>query len=410
MKIGLLTQYYPVSDSARSLYSDLMDEISLFGHEITVFRSEEERVFGRPEVSSRKNVTIVSVPTGRVTKTNIMIKTANILLTEPRYLAAMKKYYADNYPDMVIITTPPITFCSAASYYRKKGSVIYLLLKDIFPQNAVDLGMMKKEGLIYSFFRAKERKLYKNSDVIGCMSEANKKYLLEHNLFLKNKKIEINPNSIKPSSSQIDAMQAENLLDELKIPRGKIKIIYGGNLGKPQGIDFLLEVLDKSKEMKNVHFVICGNGTEYPKLEKFVKRHPDHPVTLIEYLENSRYRSLLSRMDIGLIFLDRRFTIPNFPQRVLDYFDFSLPVLAATDKNTDLGSMLVSKRCGLWSESGDIYAFMKNLEYLVSNPEIRIEMGKNGRALLDSEFSVSRSAELIIYQLNFKSSLKLKYY
>ncbi len=396
MRICFLTQYYPISDSARSLYSDLMDEISSFGHEITVFRSEEQKALGYPAVSWRKNVKVVSVPTGRVTKTNIITKALNILLTEPRYLAAMKKHYGDNHPDMVIITTPPITFCSAASYFAKKGSIIYLLLKDIFPQNAVDLGMMKKKGLIYSFFRTKEKTLYKNSDVIGCMSEANKRYLLHHNPFLKKKIIEINPNSIKPSFLQIDMKQGEDLLEEYKIPKGKIKIIYGGNLGKPQGIDFLLEVLNKSKEIENVHFVICGSGTEYPRLEKFVKTHPDHPVTLIEYLENSKYRSFLSRMDIGLIFLDRRFTIPNFPQRILDYFDFSLPVLAATDTYTDLGSMLVSKKCGLWSESGNIEAFMKNLEYLISNPEIRISMGKNGRELIDSEFSVEKSAQMIV--------------
>lgn len=396
MKICFLTQYYPVSDSARSLYSDLMDEIASFGHEITVFRSEEERVFGWPKLSSRKNVTIVSVPTDRVTKTNILRKTVNILLTEPRYFAAMKGYYAGKIPDLVIVTTPPITFASAIKYYRRKGSFIYLLLKDIFPQNAVDLGMMKKKGLVYSFFRSKEKSLYKNSDVIGCMSEANKTYLIQHNPFLKNKSIEINPNSIKPSSLDIDAEHGVALLDELKIPKDKIKLIYGGNLGKPQGIDFLIDILNKSVEMKNVHFVICGSGTEYPKLEKFIRTHPNYPVTLIGYLENSRYRILLSQMDIGLIFLDRRFTIPNYPQRVLDYFDFSLPVLAATDKNTDLGSMLRENRCGVWSESGDIDAFMKNLNYLISNPELRIEMAKNGRALLDSEFSVKKSAHLIV--------------
>lgn len=399
MEICFLTQYYPVTESARSLYSDLMDEISLAGHKIVVFRSEEERVFGRPIISSRKNVKIVSIPTGRVTKTNILTKTMNILLTEPRYLVAMKEYYANSFPDMVIITTPPITFCSAASYFRKKGSIIYLLLKDIFPQNAVDLGMMKKGSLIYSFFRSKEKKLYKNSDFIGCMSEANRRYLLKNNAFLKNKKIEINPNSIKPASLVLDAIQGENLLKEYKIPKESIKIIYGGNLGKPQGIDFLLEILAKSKEIKNVHFVICGSGTEYPKLEKFVKAHLDYPITLIEYLENSKYRSLLSQMDIGLIFLDRRFTIPNFPQRILDYFDFSIPVLAATDRNTDLGSMLVNKKCGLWSESGDVDAFLRNLEYLISNPHIRIKMGKNGRELLDTEFSIKKSAQLIIDKL-----------
>ena len=60
-------------------------------------------------------------------------------------------------------STPPITFCRAVDYVKKRDNAqTYLLLKDIFPQNAVDIGMMSKQGIkgiLYKFFREKEKRL-----------------------------------------------------------------------------------------------------------------------------------------------------------------------------------------------------------------------------------------------------------
>ena len=94
-------------------------------------------------------------------------------------------YFADIKFDLILYSTPPITFYKAIEYVKKRdGAKTYLLLKDIFPQNAVDLGMMSKtglKGLIYKYFRKKEKKLYAISDKIGCMSQANVDYVLKHN-------------------------------------------------------------------------------------------------------------------------------------------------------------------------------------------------------------------------------------
>ena len=51
-------------------------------------------------------------------------------------------------------------------------------------------------------------------------------------------------------------------------------------------------------------------------------------------------RVLANSCDVGLIFLDKRFTIPNFPSRLLSYMQASMPVLAATDVNTDIGKVI----------------------------------------------------------------------
>ena len=118
----------------------------------------------------------------------------------------------------------------------------YLLLKDIFPQNAVDIGMMSKtgiKGILYRYFRKKEKKLYALSDRIGCMSPANVAYVIKHNPEVVADKVEVCPNCIDPVDMSIDADERRRLREYYGIPKDRTVLVYGGNLVKPQGIHFL---------------------------------------------------------------------------------------------------------------------------------------------------------------------------
>lgn len=130
------------------------------------------------------------------------------------------------------------------------------MLKDIFPQNAVDLGMIRKSGIkgfIYRYFRKIEEKLYRISDYIGCMSQANVNYMLKYNSQIDSV-IEICPNSIEVSDIFIDAGTRYEIRKKYGIPQDKIVFVYGGNLGKPQGIDFLIRCIYSQRKNKNVFF------------------------------------------------------------------------------------------------------------------------------------------------------------
>ena len=52
------------------------------------------------------------------------------------------------------------------------------------------------KGLLYMFFRAKEKKLYALSDYIGCMSPANVEYVLRQNPEISADRVEVAPNSL----------------------------------------------------------------------------------------------------------------------------------------------------------------------------------------------------------------------
>ena len=132
---------------------------------------------------------------GNIQKTNIIEKGISTVSIEPQFIAGIKKYFSNVKFDLVIYSTPPITFCNAIEFVKKRdGAESYLLLKDIFPQNAVDIGIMSKSGIIgilYRFFRNKEKKLYRISDYIGCMSPANVEYIKKHNPEIDAEKISV---------------------------------------------------------------------------------------------------------------------------------------------------------------------------------------------------------------------------
>ena len=188
--------------------------------------------------------------------------------------------------------------------------------------------MLKKTGIrgvLYNYFRKKEKKLYKLSDYIGCMSQANVEFVLKNNPEIPYKNVEVCPNSIELISIRKDEVNINKTRKKYNIPLDKTVFIYGGNLGKPQGIDFLIECLRSNKDNDQVYFVIAGSGTEFYKLKAYFDNEKPRNAQLFTQLPKSQYETLVSSCDVGLIFLDRRFTIPNFPSRLLSYMQASMP-------------------------------------------------------------------------------------
>ena len=112
------------------------------------------------------------------------------------------------------------------------------------------------------------------------------------------------------------------------------------------------------------------------------------------------YQKIVNECDIGLIFLDKRFTIPNYPSKVLSYFNLSIPVMAAVDKNNDFKDMLEISNAGFWTEAGNIDEYVKKMDKLIESKRLREEMGQNGRKYLEENFKVEKSVDIINKYLN----------
>lgn len=391
MKILYLSQQ-ELNINGEGIYSDLINGLIERGHDITLCCADS--TYQRTEYTN-DGIKKLKVKVANQFGVNIIKKGLIILSLENVITKAIKRYLKNESFDLVLYATPPITFAKVIKYCKKKyGCKSYLMLKDIFPQNAVDLNMMSTTGLggiLYKLFRKKEIELYKTSDRIGCMSPANMKYLLEHNNYINEKKVEIFPNAIKIREKDNCLKSKGEIFDKLNINKDKVIFIYGGNMGKPQGLGYLADAIKNCRDITAAHFIMIGKGSEKDKFFRLLSGVEN--VTTLDALPQADYEKLCAQCDIGMVVLDKRFTIPNFPSRILSYLDNSMPVFASTDKNTDIKELIEDANCGKWCCSDDIQAFREKVIWFVENKEQLDKMGKNGRNYLVMNFDVAKNIE-----------------
>ncbi len=383
-----------------NIYTDLLKHFVKQGHNVSVISPKERRFNEETRLITEDNCRILKLKIGNIQKTGIIEKGISTVLLESRFKSGVKKYFGDIKFDLVLYSTPPITLAGVVKYIKKRDNAkTYLLLKDIFPQNAVDIGMMTKSGvksIIYKVFRRKEKRLYKLSDYIGCMSQANVDYVIKNNPEIVPEKVHICPNSIEVKEKPKNDNK-EEIRRKYGIPTDKTVFVYGGNLGKPQNIPFIIECLKENAKYDDRFFVICGTGTEYPKLKKCVDESSPKNVLLINGLPKDEYESFVSCCDVGLIFLDHRFTIPNFPSRLLSYMQNGMPVLACTDANTDIGKVITEGKFGWWCESDNPDNFTKTAHKALQSDCKQI--GENGFEFLKSNYTVENSFNTIMQRI-----------
>lgn len=404
MNILFLTMVKTVV-SQRGIYSDLMRRFRDEGHQVYIVMPCERREGKPTSVSDADGVQTLSVRTLNVQKTNVIEKGLGQVSLEYLYMRAIKKYFGDVKFDLITYSTPPITFTKVIEWAKRNNpnAVTYLQLKDIFPQNAVDLGMLKTTGLkgvLYRGFRKKEKRLYAISDYIGCMSPANVKYVLEHNPEVARRQegknvIEICPNSLEPDDFvDMPKEKCVEIRQKYNLPSDKPIFFYGGNLGKPQGIPFLIECLNANKGRDDCHFLVLGSGFDYPLLKRWYDEVKPKNTTLMQSLPKDDYEMLANACDVGLIFLDYRFTIPNYPSRLLSCIMHKKPIIACTDPNCDTGTLAEQNGYGFYCPSNSVEAFVKTIDRMLA-ADIS-QMGEKGYRFFLENYTTEHTFKAIM--------------
>ena len=398
MNILFITISHIANAAANSISLDLLHEFQRAGHDVHIVCALERKENMDTYLADEAGCKVLRVKTGNNKKANIIEKGITTVLLPSLYIKAIKQHFGDIKFDLVLYPTPPVTHYETVKYIKKRdGAKTYLLLKDIFPQNAVDIGMMRKsgvKGVLYKYFRKKEKKLYAISDRIGCMSQANVDYVLRHNPEVSADKIGICPNAIEIQDVTIPDAQKAEVRQKYGIPLDKKVFVYGGNLGRPQGIPFLMECLKTQVENPEAFFLVVGDGTEYGKLEAFFQATNAQNMKLLKRLPKEDYDRMVAACDVGMIFLDHRFTIPNFPSRLLAYMQAQLPVLACTDPNTDIGTVIAEGNFGWWCESNSTAAFASCVQDAL-NADLK-SAGMAGYQYLTDHYTAKQAYETVM--------------
>src|SRR5690554_4954224 len=382
--------------SQSAMYSDLVNVFNDNGHNvfpIAPINNEHSKSY----LSNENGIDVLRVKTKDVFSKNLIEKgLANVLLSF-QYKKALQKYWKHESFDLVIVATPSVMFADFITFVKEKTSAkVFLLQKDIFPQNAVDLGFMKKNSIIYRFFKKHEVKLLKAANYIGCTSPGNIKYLINHYSFLNNTSL----NLVYNSSKLLNVSISHDVIKEKYKLKNKFVVVFGGNMGKPQQLENVLKLAKNASIFNDVIFLIIGKGTEVDNLKNEAFNYGLQNIMFIDRVPREDYFNLLSACNLGLISLHKNFTVPNTPMKLKDYLNAKLPVLASIDRTNDLGELLINHEMGRFAYADDSEQLFNVFKDIYNNEEERIKMGENGYKFCIENLSVQNSYQTIINILN----------
>jgi glycosyltransferase involved in cell wall biosynthesis len=270
------------------------------------------------------------------------------------------------------------------------NSPSYLILRDIFPEWAVDTGILRK-GLLYRYFKRRELEQYVAADVIGVEAPGNLPYFKDD---IRNTKynVEVLYNWINIQGSPRATIGWRRKM-ELE---GKVVFFYGGNIGKAQDMDNILRLAVSLRGREDIFFLLIGSGSEVQRLRGLIMRLDLHNIRILPSLAQREYMECLSEFDVGLVSLDRRLKSHNFTGKMLSYVLCGKPILASVNPGNDLLGFLDQADAGIGCTNGEDNDLHSAALRLATDPVLRERMGRNARALGDSTFSVRVAAGQIL--------------
>lgn len=401
MNILFLFLRHAENNSHSTLTKDLSDEFFKQGNNVTVVTILEKKYNRETQLKIENGYEVLRVKTGNYFDLKSKIEKGITVLTMPKDIKReVIKKLGDRKYDLIIAHTP---FVSSENILKPLKEYFkcpaFLILWDIFPQNGKDIGLINN-SFLFNFFKWKEKKMLSAYDRILCMSEGNMEYMKKNYPYLKKKNIKLLRNwaVIKPK----EIVNKQEIRERYGYTEEDFIAIFGGNMGKPQKLENILSLAEKVLNCENIKFLFIGSGTEKDRLEKYSRDKNLKNVKFLNQVPREDYEKLTIACDIGIVSLDERFTVPNFPSKTTDYFKLSLPILASLDNcaANDYGVFLAEKvKGGVFAQAGNIDQLYEKFILIYTDVKLRKELGKNGRKYYEENLGVDKAYETIMREI-----------
>jgi O26-antigen biosynthesis N-acetyl-L-fucosamine transferase len=389
----LIDCYYPSPTSGAKLVHDLGVELHRRGNQVLVLTPSV--LVSQPFTTSMEdNLLIARAKAGEIKSASKPLRAIREIQLSTNLWRRAKDFLHENRCDLILFYSPSIFFGPLITKLKSLwGCPAYLILRDIFPEWTVDTGILRK-GLVYRFFRKMATLQYQSADLIAVQSPSNLQYF----------------NRLFPGEKfRLKVLYNWTAAHEPDLPRtnwrtragleNKFVFVYGGNIGVAQDIDNLLRLAAGLTRREDITFLLIGAGSEAARLRNSIVSQGLRNVQVFPAVGQNEYLSMISECDAGLISLDARLTSHNIPGKLLSYLYWGLPVLASVNRGNDLFDLLHRNRAGFCFANGDHESLITAAQQLADNRDLRSDMGRNARRLLEQKFSVEAAVDQILAHL-----------
>jgi len=382
--------YPPEIRSAAQLMKDLADGLHGRGYNVWVATSYpkynlvgSENSFW-PRITDENGVNILRINTLPHHKVNFIIRGIAQLLMPYIFFREIKKNIKEKI-DVTIVHSPPLPLTITASKIKKFYKAKYILnLHDIFPQNAIDLGILRNKFLI-KFFERMERNAYQNSDLIVVPSNSHKQFL-EENRSIPKQKVHVIHHWI--DTSPFLQLRKTGKFRKLYNLENKFVFLFGGVLGPSQGLDLLIRIANRVKENKDMIFLFVGDGSAKEELVKMAEELKLENIVFKPFVSPEEYPELVKDCDVGVTCLTAKNTTPAVPAKILGYMAAAIPVVAFLHKESDGFEVIREAKCGYAVKAGDFDKAVEIVRKIYNEKDKLKELGDNGFKYVLNNFTI----------------------
>lgn len=389
MKILLVTDSYPPEiRSASHLMLELAQELQHRGHEVTVIttwpeynldQAIEHREFSEWEVED--GIKVIRVKTLPHHNVNYIVRGLSQLLMPLQFLLKLRRYKVK--ADAAVVYSPPLPLALVGSWLRKFGVRNILNIQDLFPQNAIDLGILRSSAQI-RFFKALEKYAYKTADIITVHSEGNRKMLLEQQSNIESKlKLLHNWVDVEHHSAEKTSV---NFKQKWGITHKHIAV-FAGVMGPSQYLDLILAIAEQFKDESDLLFLFVGDGKEKERLQNLAMTKGLLNVRFEGFISREVYPDLLSACSIGLVCLSPQNQTPVVPGKILGHMAAGLPVAAFLHTASDAHQMILDAKCGVSANSANVHECVQVMRDLLAREYEFEQIGLAGKQYAIQHFS-----------------------
>jgi len=401
MNLMLIADAFPpMKTSGAVQIRDLVTELGEQGHEVTVLLPDATLKKSWNTETFSSNVTVLrlrAMPTKNISYFKRTI--GEHMLSFFMYRHLKKSPFKDMAWDGLIWYSPTIFFGDLVEKLRKEsGCRTYLILRDIFPEWAVDMGLLKK-GAIYRYFKVFERRQYDQADVIGVQTPSNLVYFEEHHASIGLRVEVLNNWLSEPNPEPCSINIADSPLAGRKI------FVYTGNIGIAQGMDILLDLAAVLQNDESIGFMFVGRGSAVAEMKEKSARLGLSNILFYDEIRPNEIPSLLEECHAGLIALDPRHRNDNIPGKFLAYMQSGLPVIGNINPGNDFQTLVERFRVGKVVSSNSIQDLQQAAEVLLEEIENDPDIKTRCRELAKSQFSATSAATQVADAL-FNESIR----
>lgn len=389
MKVMLVVVAYPPElRSASDLMKELAHTLRDRGFDVTVATcfpqynlAEDVSVKDIREYSVEDGIKVIRIKTLPHHKVNFIVRGIAQLSLPFSFLRKVLKYVRAN--DVVVVYSPALTLWKVGQVVADRhGSRFILNVQDIFPQNAIDLGVLNNPLLI-RLFEWIERRAYRRADQIVVHSESNRQFLIERKGLSPQKVhrihnwVELAPPD--PGAAQAGFRARHNL-------EGKFVFVFGGVIGPSQGLELLVEAARKIREHQDIVLVFIGDGTEKPRLVAMARSFGLTNILFLPFMDKKAYDAALAELDVGLVCLSSKNQTPVVPGKILGYMAASMPILALLNKESDGLGIIEEAGCGYGALSDDPGRAAELMLKMYREAALMPDLGQAGRRYAAEHF------------------------